>query len=199
MLGLAHRPVLLAVAEDAFDHRAAALRHAIALMPCGAPVDGAFALASSLGRRVVLRHVRRHPSVAQRRYKIGGVVSLIRTVSMAREISPFVANEISPVWWLAISHLDDRRLRFWAVVHDVLKSEGQAWVAARSWRGCAREPGRHAGAADSSSPRFESRRRGEAGDQAVRLRRRNLQKYQPILQNRGWLSALTLSPFFSGR
>src|SRR4029077_8815604 len=43
MFGLAHRPVLLAPAEDAFDHGPARLRHAIAFMPRGAGVDGAAA------------------------------------------------------------------------------------------------------------------------------------------------------------
>src|SRR4249920_2409080 len=41
MFGLAHRAVLLAPAKDAFDHRPARLRHAIALVPRGASVDGA--------------------------------------------------------------------------------------------------------------------------------------------------------------
>jgi hypothetical protein len=41
MLGLAHRAVLLAPAEDAFGHRPAGLRHAVALVPRGASVDGA--------------------------------------------------------------------------------------------------------------------------------------------------------------
>src|SRR5712672_2254023 len=41
MFGLAHRAVLLAPAEDAFDHRSTRLRHAIAFVPRGASVDGA--------------------------------------------------------------------------------------------------------------------------------------------------------------
>src|SRR6266436_5414513 len=41
MFGLAHRAVLLAPAEDAFDHRPTRLRHAIAFVPRGASVDGA--------------------------------------------------------------------------------------------------------------------------------------------------------------
>ena len=41
MFGLAHRAVLLAPTEDAFDHRAARLRHAVAFVPRGASVDGA--------------------------------------------------------------------------------------------------------------------------------------------------------------
>src|SRR5687768_2417833 len=55
MLGLAHGAVLLAPTEDAFDHRAARLRHAVALMPRGAGVDGA--LATSGAGIVVLRHM----------------------------------------------------------------------------------------------------------------------------------------------
>ena len=43
MFGLAHRAVLLAPAEDAFGHRPARLRHAVALVPRGASVDGALA------------------------------------------------------------------------------------------------------------------------------------------------------------
>ena len=58
MLGLAHRAVLLAPAEDAFDHRAARLRHAIALVPRGACVDGAFPPPAGLGWAIVLRHMR---------------------------------------------------------------------------------------------------------------------------------------------
>ena len=40
MLGLAHGSALLAPAEDAFDHRAARLRHAIALVARRTFVDG---------------------------------------------------------------------------------------------------------------------------------------------------------------
>ena len=47
MFGLAHRAVLLAPAEDAFGHRPARLRHAIALVPRGPSVDGAPATLAS--------------------------------------------------------------------------------------------------------------------------------------------------------
>jgi hypothetical protein len=40
----AQRAMLLAPAEDAFDHRPARLRHAIALLPRGASVDGVAAV-----------------------------------------------------------------------------------------------------------------------------------------------------------
>src|SRR6266567_2476925 len=43
MFGLAHRAVLLAPAEDAFGHRPARLRHAVAFVPRGASIDGAVA------------------------------------------------------------------------------------------------------------------------------------------------------------
>src|SRR5262249_21427701 len=43
VLGLTHCTVLFAPAEDAFGHRPARLRHAVALVPRGASVDGAAA------------------------------------------------------------------------------------------------------------------------------------------------------------
>jgi hypothetical protein len=43
VFGLAHCTELLAPAEDAFGHRPARLRHAIAFMPRGPSVDGALA------------------------------------------------------------------------------------------------------------------------------------------------------------
>ena len=43
VLGLAHCTVLFAPAEDAFGHRPAGLRDAVALVPRGASVDGAAA------------------------------------------------------------------------------------------------------------------------------------------------------------
>ena len=43
VLGLAHCTVLFAPAEDAFGHRSAGLRRAVALVPRGASVDGAAA------------------------------------------------------------------------------------------------------------------------------------------------------------
>ena len=44
MLSLAQGAVLLAPAENAFDHFAARLRHAVAGMPRAAAIDGALAL-----------------------------------------------------------------------------------------------------------------------------------------------------------
>src|ERR1700760_5126226 len=41
VLGLAHCPVLLAPAEDAFDHGSACLRHAVTSVPGRSPIDGA--------------------------------------------------------------------------------------------------------------------------------------------------------------
>ena len=58
--GLAHRSVLLALAEDALDLGAARLRHAIALVPRGAAVDGAGSGLAGFGDAIVLRHMRRH-------------------------------------------------------------------------------------------------------------------------------------------
>src|SRR5207244_13199971 len=46
MLGLAHCTVLFAPAEDAFGHRPARLRDAVASVPRGASVDGAAATLS---------------------------------------------------------------------------------------------------------------------------------------------------------
>ena len=58
MFGLTHRTVLLAPAEDAFDHRATRLRHAIAFVPGGAFIDGAATALAGFGRAIVLRHMR---------------------------------------------------------------------------------------------------------------------------------------------
>src|SRR5215203_5776128 len=58
VFGLAHRAVLLAPTEDAFDYRATRLRHAIADMLRGASVDGALSPLAGLGRTIVLRHMR---------------------------------------------------------------------------------------------------------------------------------------------
>jgi hypothetical protein len=54
MFCLAHRAVLLAPTENAFDHGAARLRHAIAFVPRGAFVDSALAIFAGLGDTVVL-------------------------------------------------------------------------------------------------------------------------------------------------
>ena len=71
MLGLAHGAVLLTPTEDALDHRAAGLRHAIAGVPGGAPVDGATPATG------VLRDVRRDLSPTQLGYIAPGVVTLL--------------------------------------------------------------------------------------------------------------------------
>jgi hypothetical protein len=69
--------VLLAIAENTFDRRPAALRHAIAFVPRGAAIDRAPALLAGLGHGIVLRDMWRHADVAQRRDVIGRVVSLV--------------------------------------------------------------------------------------------------------------------------
>jgi hypothetical protein len=50
-----HRAVLLAPAENAFDHRPAALRHGIAAVPGRAAVDGAFPMLAVLVTLLVFR------------------------------------------------------------------------------------------------------------------------------------------------
>src|SRR6202140_3837606 len=77
MFGLAHRAVLLAPAEDAFDHRPAGLRYAIAFVPRGASVDGALPALAGCGDAVVLHHMRRDIEGAQIGHMIGGVIGLI--------------------------------------------------------------------------------------------------------------------------
>lgn len=79
MFGFAHGAVLLAPTEDAFDHGAARLRHAIALMPRGAFVDGAAAALAGFGRAIVLRHMRRDVDGAKMAHMIGGVIGLVRS------------------------------------------------------------------------------------------------------------------------
>src|SRR5664280_834847 len=79
MLGFAHRAVLLAPTEDAFDHGAARLRHAIALMPRGAFVDGAATALAGFGRAIVLRHMRCDVAGAKIGHMIGRVIGLVRT------------------------------------------------------------------------------------------------------------------------
>jgi hypothetical protein len=54
MFSLAHRTVLLAPTEDAFDHGAARLRHSIAFILRGAFVDGALATFAVFGGAIVL-------------------------------------------------------------------------------------------------------------------------------------------------
>src|SRR6185312_15885680 len=77
MLGLAHRAVLLAPAEDAFDHRPTRLRHAIAFVPRGASVDGAPTTLAGCGNAVVLRHMRRNIDGAQVGHMVSRVIGLI--------------------------------------------------------------------------------------------------------------------------
>jgi len=77
VLGLAHGAVLLAPAEDAFDHRAPPLRQAVARVACGALVDSAMAPFAGLGFGVVPRHMRRDVGGAQIGDMIGGVVGLV--------------------------------------------------------------------------------------------------------------------------
>src|ERR1700746_19438 len=77
MLGLAHRAVLLAPTEDAFGHRPARLRHAVAFVPRGASVDGALPALAGCGAAVVLRHMRRDIDGAQLGHMIGGVIGLV--------------------------------------------------------------------------------------------------------------------------
>src|SRR5450756_2726618 len=79
MFGLAHRTVLLAPTEDAFDHRAARLRHTIALVPRGASVDGALAAFAGLGEAIVLRHMRCDVPGAKIGHMIGRVISFVLT------------------------------------------------------------------------------------------------------------------------
>src|SRR6201981_485350 len=79
MFGLAHRAVLLAPAEDALGHLSAGLRDLIADVTGGARIDRAPAPLAGLGEAVVLRDVRRHADLAQRRNVVAGVVSLFLT------------------------------------------------------------------------------------------------------------------------
>src|SRR5215213_2761613 len=76
VFGLAHRAVLLAPTEDAFDYRATRLRHAIADMLRGASVDGAFPPLAGLGRAIVLRHMRGDVAGAKIGHMIGCVIGL---------------------------------------------------------------------------------------------------------------------------
>jgi hypothetical protein len=79
MFGLAHRTVLLAPTEDAFDHGAARLLHSIAFVSCGAFVDGALATFAGFGDAIVLCHMRRDVAGAKIGHMIGGVIGLVRT------------------------------------------------------------------------------------------------------------------------
>jgi len=77
MLGLAQGAVLLAPAENAFDHFAARLRHAVAFMPGGATIDSALARLSGLGGTVVLSHMWRDVRGAQGFDMIGCIIGLV--------------------------------------------------------------------------------------------------------------------------
>src|SRR5580704_7028999 len=77
MLGLAHRAVLLAPAENAFGHRPARLRHVVAFVSRGASVDGALPTLAGCGDAVVLRHMRCDVDGAQIGNMIGRVISLV--------------------------------------------------------------------------------------------------------------------------
>src|ERR1700738_377005 len=91
MFGLAHRAVLLAPAEDAFDHRPARLRHAIAFVPRGACVDGALATLAGCGDAVVLRHMRRDVDGAQTGHMVSRVIGLSSPTVMRQPASSALA------------------------------------------------------------------------------------------------------------
>src|SRR5262249_57717734 len=77
MFGLTHRAMLLAPAEDAFNHRPARLRQAVALVPRGASVVGTLAALAGCGDAVVLCHMRRDVDRAQIGHMIGRVIGLV--------------------------------------------------------------------------------------------------------------------------
>src|SRR6266487_1747083 len=77
MFGLAHRAVLLAPAEDAFGHRPARLRNAVAFVPRGTSVDGALAALAGYGDAVVPRHMWCDVDSAQIGHMIGRVIGLV--------------------------------------------------------------------------------------------------------------------------
>src|ERR1035441_7033153 len=79
MFSFAHRTVLLTPTEDAFDHRATRLRHAIAFVPRGASVDGALAASAGFGNAIVLRHMRCDVASAKIGHMIGCVIGLVLT------------------------------------------------------------------------------------------------------------------------
>ena len=63
MFGFAHGAVLLAPAEDAFDHGPTRLRHSVTGVPGGSPIDGALAPVGIAA--VVLGDVRRNVLLPQ--------------------------------------------------------------------------------------------------------------------------------------
>jgi hypothetical protein len=77
MFDLAHRTMLLAPTEDAFSHRPARLRQAVAFVPRGTSVDGTLAALASCGNAVVLCHMRRDVDSAQIGHMIGRVIGLV--------------------------------------------------------------------------------------------------------------------------
>ena len=77
VFGLAHRAMLLAPAEDAFGHRPARLRHAIAFMPRGPSVDGAPPVLASCSDGIVLCDMRRDVEGAQLGHVIGAVIGFV--------------------------------------------------------------------------------------------------------------------------
>src|SRR6202035_5702184 len=113
MFGLAHRAVLLAPAEDAFDHRSTRLRHAIAFVPRGASVDGAPTTLAGCGDAVVLRHMRRNVDGAQMGHMVGRVIGLIFAHRDAAETAA-AATSCARAFALAtiiISHTRTNRAR----------------------------------------------------------------------------------------
>lgn len=75
MFGLAQGAVLLAPPEDALGHRPAGLRHAVAGMPGGSPVDRA--LASARIAEIVLGNMGRDVHLAQLGDMVGGIAGLV--------------------------------------------------------------------------------------------------------------------------
>lgn len=58
MLGLARGTVLLASSENTLNHGVARLRHAVAVVPGRAGIDGTAAAPACRGEAVILRHMR---------------------------------------------------------------------------------------------------------------------------------------------
>lgn len=77
MLGLPHRAVLFAPAEDAFDHLAPRLRHTVTLVPRRAGVDRAVAVVAGFGFGVVLCHMWCRAELAQHGNMVCRVISLV--------------------------------------------------------------------------------------------------------------------------
>ena len=77
MIGLAHRAILLAPAEDAFGHLSTGLRDLVADVAGRARIDRTPAPLAGLGEAVVLRNMRRDVHPAQRRNVIPCVVGFV--------------------------------------------------------------------------------------------------------------------------